>query len=167
MKKPVMLMILDGWGYNTDTKANAVYSAKTPNLDKLISEYPNTLIKCSGLDVGLPKGFMGNSEVGHLNIGAGRVVYQELTRVDKSIEDGDFFENQEILKAFNKAKENNSKVHIMGLLSDGGVHSHINHLEAFIKLAKKLNFKDLIVHPFFDGRDTAPKIGHIFLFQLS
>ena len=166
MKKPVMLMILDGWGYNTDTKSNAVYSAKTPNLDKLISEYPNTLIKCSGLDVGLPRGFMGNSEVGHLNIGAGRIVYQELTRIDKSIEDGIFFENQEILKAFNKAKENNSKLHLMGLLSDGGVHSHINHLEAFIKLAKKLNFKDLIVHPFFDGRDTAPKIGHVFLKKL-
>jgi 2,3-bisphosphoglycerate-independent phosphoglycerate mutase len=163
MKRPVMLMILDGWGYNPDPNNNAVYAAKTPNLSKFVSNYPNTLIKCSGPDVGLPKGFMGNSEVGHLNIGAGRIVYQELTRIDKAIEDGDFFSNPEILKAFEKVKKNNSKLHIMGLLSDGGVHSHINHLEAFIKLSKDLDFKDLVVHPFFDGRDTAPKIGHTFL----
>jgi 2,3-bisphosphoglycerate-independent phosphoglycerate mutase len=163
MKKTVMLMILDGWGYSTDVNNNAVTAAKTPNLSKFVSNYPNTLIKCSGLDVGLPKGFMGNSEVGHLNIGAGRIVYQELTRIDKAIEDETFFNNAEILRAFEMAKKNNSKIHVMGLLSDGGVHSHINHLEALIKLSKKLNFKDIVVHPFFDGRDTAPKIGHVFL----
>ncbi|MEI6092053.1 MAG: 2,3-bisphosphoglycerate-independent phosphoglycerate mutase [bacterium] len=166
MKKPIMLMILDGWGYNPNKEDNAIYSAKTPNLDRLINDYPNTFIKCSGLDVGLPKGFMGNSEVGHLNIGAGRVVYQDLTRIDKAIEDGEFFNNENILNAFEKAKKNKSKLHLLGLLSDGGVHSHINHVEALISLSNKLNFKDLVVHPFFDGRDTAPKIGSRFLKEL-
>lgn len=166
MKKPIVLMILDGWGYNPQKEDNAVSSALTPNLDKLITAYPNTFIKCSGLDVGLPRGFMGNSEVGHLNIGAGRVVYQDLTRIDKAIEDGDFFNNEQILNAFKKAKENKSKLHLLGLLSDGGVHSHINHLEALVSLSKQLGFKELVVHPFFDGRDTSPKIGNIFLKQL-
>ena len=166
MIKPVVLMILDGWGYNESKDNNAVYSACTPNLDKFVLENPNTFLKCSGLDVGLPKGLMGNSEVGHLNIGAGRVVYQDLTKIDKAIEDGSFFNNQNILKAFNMAKLKKSKVHLMGLLSDGGVHSHISHVEALIELSSKSNFKDLIVHAFFDGRDTAPKIGDVFLSQL-
>lgn len=163
MKKPVVLMILDGWGYSESKQDNAVCSAETPNLDKYTKDYPSTFLKCSGLDVGLPKGFMGNSEVGHLNIGAGRVVYQELTRIDKSIEDGDFYTNKNILKAFETAKNNKSKVHLLGLLSDGGVHSHINHVEAFFELSKRIGFKDIVVHPFFDGRDTAPKIGDTFL----
>lgn len=166
MKRPIVLMILDGWGYNPQKEDNAVSSAFTPNLDKLIKDYPNTFIKCSGLEVGLPRGFMGNSEVGHLNIGAGRVVYQDLTRIDKAIDDGDFFNNEQILNAFKKAEKNRSKLHLLGLLSDGGVHSHINHLEALISLSGRLGFKDLVVHPFFDGRDTSPKIGNIFLKQL-
>lgn len=166
MKKPFVLMILDGWGYDQSDEHNAVHAAKTPNLDRFIDENPNTFIKCSGLDVGLPKGVMGNSEVGHLNIGAGRVVYQDLTKIDKAIEDGAFFTNDKILKAFQTAKKNNSRLHLMGLLSDGGVHSHIAHLEAFLKLSKELGFNDLIVHPFFDGRDTAPKIGDTYLQQL-
>lgn len=163
MKKPIVLMILDGWGYSDVKQDNAICSANTPNLDKYIQDYPSTFLKCSGLDVGLPKGFMGNSEVGHLNIGAGRIVYQELTRIDKSIEDGDFFTNKNIVKAFETAKNNKSKIHLLGLLSDGGVHSHINHVEAFFELSKRSGFKDIVVHPFFDGRDTAPKIGDTYL----
>ena len=163
MKKPVVLMILDGWGYSEVKQNNAICSANTPNLDGYINKYPSTFLKCSGLDVGLPRGFMGNSEVGHLNMGAGRVVYQELTRIDKAIEDGDFFTNENIVKAFQVAKDNKSKVHLLGLLSDGGVHSHITHIEAFFELSKRLGFTDIVVHPFFDGRDTAPKIGDTFL----
>jgi len=163
MKKPVVLMILDGWGYSASIENNAAYSAKTPNMDHYFSTYPWTFLKCSGLDVGLPKGFMGNSEVGHLNMGAGRVVYQELTRIDKAIEEGNFFTNKNIVKAFETAKKNNSKVHLLGLLSDGGVHSHLDHVEAFFELSKRSGFKDLVIHPFFDGRDTAPKIGDTYL----
>ena len=163
MRRPIVLMILDGWGYSSLKEDNALYSAKTPNLDHYTSNYPGTILKCSGLEVGLPKGFMGNSEVGHLNIGAGRVVYQELTRIDKAIEDGDFFTNENILKAFDAAKEKGTKVHFLGLLSDGGVHSHINHVEAIFELAKRIGFKDVVIHPFFDGRDTAPKIGDVYL----
>ncbi len=166
MPKPHILMILDGFGYRSETKDNAIAEAKTPNIDGLLKQYPNGLLGASGLDVGLPDGVMGNSEVGHTNIGAGRVVYQDLTRIEKSIEDGSFLENEEINKAFDKATENNSKLHIMGLLSDGGVHSHINHLEEIIKIAKKRNFTNLVVHPIFDGRDTAPMIGDKFLQQL-
>ena len=166
MKKPCVLMILDGWGYSESKDNNAVYTAKTPNLDSIVLEYPNSFLKCSGLDVGLPKGLMGNSEVGHLNIGAGRIVYQDLTRIDKAIGDGEFFLNKEIIKAYDLAIANNSKIHLMGLLSDGGVHSHINHIEAFLKLAKEKNVQNLVLHPFFDGRDTAPKIGHTYLSRL-
>lgn len=163
MRKPVVLMILDGWGYSRLKGDNAASSAKTPNLDHYTSSYPCTVLKCSGLEVGLPKGFMGNSEVGHLNIGAGRIVYQELTRIDKAIKDGDFFTNENILKAFDIAKKNGTKVHLLGLLSDGGVHSHINHVEALLELAKRVGSKDVVIHPFFDGRDTAPKAGHVYL----
>jgi len=162
----VVLMILDGWGYSQDISNNAVFSARTPNLDKFIKDNPNTFIKCSGMDVGLPRGLMGNSEVGHLNMGSGRIVYQDLTKIDKAIEDGVFFTNENILKAFEIAKSNKSKIHLMGLLSDGGVHSHINHIEALLSMSAKNNFKDVVVHAFFDGRDTAPKIGHLYLNKL-
>ena len=163
MKKPIVLMILDGWGYSDVKKNNAICSANKPNLDMYIQNYASTFLKCSGLDVGLPNGFMGNSEVGHLNMGAGRIVYQELTRIDKAIEDGDFFTNKNIVRAFETAKKNKSRVHLLGLLSDGGVHSHISHVEAFFELSKRNCFKDIVIHPFFDGRDTAPKIGDTFL----
>ena len=127
-KKPVSLIILDGFGYTPDDNGNAIRAAKTPNIDKYFSQYPHNLIKCSGMDVGLPNGQMGNSEVGHTNIGAGRVVYQELTRITKAIEDGDFFTNEALVAAVENCKKNNSALHLMGLMSDGGVHSHNTHL---------------------------------------
>ena len=164
MKKPLLLMILDGFGI-AKKEGNAIASAKTPNIDKIFSENPITQIGSSGLNVGLPEGQMGNSEVGHTNIGAGRVVYQELTRITKSIEDGDFFENPEFLKAIENVKNNNSKLHIMGLLSNGGVHSHNNHLYALIELAKKNGIKDVYIHAFLDGRDVPPKSGKDFVIE--
>ncbi|SHJ83918.1 2,3-bisphosphoglycerate-independent phosphoglycerate mutase [Tepidibacter formicigenes] len=157
MKKPVALIILDGWGINNLELGNAIKAAKTPNMDKYINTYPNVYIKASGLDVGLPDGQMGNSEVGHLNIGAGRIVYQELTRITKAIEDESFFKNEELLRAIKNAKENNKSLHIMGLLSDGGVHSHIDHLKGLLELAKRENLEKVYVHAFLDGRDTDPK----------
>ena len=141
-KKVTMLMILDGVGINERTDGNAVALANTPVLDKILKTNPNTIIKTSGLDVGLPEGQMGNSEVGHTNIGAGRIVYQELTRITKSIEDGDFFSLPELVGAIENCKKNHSKLHIMGLLSDGGVHSHIRHLYAILELAKRRDFED-------------------------
>ena len=155
MKKPVALIIMDGFGYSTEDSASAIALAKTPNLDKIVKEYPNTLINASGLDVGLPNGQMGNSEVGHTNIGAGRIVYQDLTRITKSIEDGDFFTNEVLSQAMDNAKSH--ALHIMGLLSDGGVHSHIDHLKALIKMAKEQGVKKVFVHAFTDGRDTDPQ----------
>lgn len=155
MKKPIALIIMDGYGCSDLTQGNAISSAKVPNLEKIVKSYPNTLIKASGLDVGLPEGQMGNSEVGHTNIGAGRIVYQDLTRITKSIKDGDFFENDILLKAMNNAKD--KSLHIMGLLSDGGVHSHIDHLKALIKMAKTNNLENVYVHAFTDGRDTDPQ----------
>ena len=136
-KKPTVLMILDGLGLNENHKANAVFEAKTPVLDKLIKEYPFVQGNASGLAVGLPDGQMGNSEVGHLNMGAGRIVYQELTRITKAIEDGDFFKNEALLKGIQNVKENGSDLHLYGLLSDGGVHSHITHLYGLLEMAKK------------------------------
>jgi len=156
--KLTMLMILDGFGENENEKANAVKLANTPNIDKLMKTCPTTDIYTSGLNVGLPDGQMGNSEVGHTNIGAGRIVYQELTRITKSIEDGDFFSNQQLVKAIENCKKYNSKLHIMGLLSDGGVHSHIRHLFALLELAKRKDFEDVYVHCFMDGRDTRTSI---------
>lgn len=156
MKKPVALVILDGWGNNPNHNFNAVFSANTPNFDRLASTYPTTEIGASGMDVGLPEGQMGNSEVGHLNIGAGRIIYQELTRITKSILDGDFFENPELLRAVNNAKGNDKALHLFGLLSDGGVHSHIDHLKGFIDLAKRNGLEKVYVHAFLDGRDTPP-----------
>ena len=135
-KKLTMLMIIDGYGYNPQTGGNAVYSANTPVMDEILKKYPNTLIHASGMNVGLPDGQMGNSEVGHTNIGAGRIVYQELTRITKSITDGDFFENKALLAAIDNCKKNDSALHLYGLLSDGGVHSHITHLFALLEMAK-------------------------------
>ena len=157
MKKPVALIIMDGFGESNSTVGNAVKAANTPNLDRIEKTYPTTLIKASGLDVGLPDGQMGNSEVGHTNIGAGRIVYQDLTRITKSIQDGDFFTNEVLVKAMENGKEH--AVHIMGLLSDGGVHSHIDHLKALIKMAKEQGVEKVYVHAFTDGRDTDPQSG--------
>lgn len=165
-KKPTVLMILDGYGLNEKTEGNAIAMAKTPVMDKLMSEYPCVKGNASGLAVGLPDGQMGNSEVGHMNIGAGRIIYQELTRITKSIQDGDFFENAEMLEAIENCKKNNSDLHVWGLLSNGGVHSHNTHLYAILELCKKHNFENVYVHPFFDGRDTAPASGKGFLEEL-
>lgn len=165
-KKPVVLAILDGYGISDSTEGNAVYSANTPNLDHLKSTYPTTIIHASGLDVGLPDGQMGNSEVGHTNIGAGRIVYQELTRITKSIEDGDFFTNEEFVNAVENCKKNNSSLHVMGLMSNGGVHSHIEHIFAVVELAKKHNLEKVFVHCFLDGRDVSPTSGADFVKDL-
>ena len=165
-RKPIMLMILDGFGINENEKANAVKLANTPNIDKLMKTCPTTIIHTSGLDVGLPDGQMGNSEVGHTNIGAGRIVYQDLTKITKSIEDGDFFSIKEFSDAIENCKKHNSKLHIMGLLSDGGVHSHIRHLIALLELAKRKDFEDVYVHCFLDGRDTPPASGETYIAKL-
>ncbi|AYD41212.1 2,3-bisphosphoglycerate-independent phosphoglycerate mutase [Clostridium fermenticellae] len=155
-KKPVLLMILDGFGLTDKKDGNAVTAAYKPNIDKLWQNYPHTQISASGKSVGLPEGQMGNSEVGHLNIGAGRVVYQSLTRITKSIENGDFFKNPEINKAMDNASRNNSTLHLLGLLSPGGVHSHINHLKGLLKLTKQKGLQKVYVHAFLDGRDVPP-----------
>ena len=165
-KKPLLLMILDGWGINPDPAHNAVALAKTPNLTRLMSEYPRVAIRCSGMAVGLPEGQMGNSEVGHLNLGAGRVVYQELTRVTKSIDDGDFFTNPVLLDCIRKTKASGGRLHLSGLLSDGGVHSHNTHLYALLELAKREGLNDVFVHCLLDGRDTPPQSGIDYLSQL-
>ncbi|MCL1924463.1 MAG: 2,3-bisphosphoglycerate-independent phosphoglycerate mutase [Defluviitaleaceae bacterium] len=165
--KPTLLMILDGYGLTDNKEANAIYLAKTPNLDKLWNDYPHAYGSASGLDVGLPEGQMGNSEVGHTNIGAGRVVYQELTRISKSIADGDFFQNEVLNEAIDLVKADSERsLHVMGLLSDGGVHSHEDHLYAILKLAKEKNVKNVFVHAFLDGRDTSPTSGVKYLENL-
>ena len=165
-KKLTMLMILDGYGINENENGNAISVAKTPVMDKLMKQNSNTVIKTSGLDVGLPEGQMGNSEVGHTNIGAGRIVYQELTRITKSIEDGDFFSIPELACAIDNCKKNKTKLHVMGLLSDGGVHSHIRHLYAILELAKRKDFEDVYVHCFLDGRDTPPASAESYILKL-
>lgn len=162
-KKPTVLMILDGYGLNDKKEGNAVYLAKTPVMDKLMAEYPFVKGNASGLAVGLPDGQMGNSEVGHMNMGAGRIVYQELTRITKEIQDGDFFKNEALLAAMKNAKENNSAVHFMGLLSDGGVHSHNTHLYGLLEMAKREGVEKVYVHCFLDGRDTPPASGKEFV----
>ena len=164
--KLTMLMILDGFGINENEKGNAVKLANTPNIDKLMKTCPTTQIYTSGMQVGLPDGQMGNSEVGHTNIGAGRIVYQELTKITKSIEDGDFFSIPELVEAIENCKKNHSKLHILGLLSDGGVHSHIRHLFALLELAKRKDFEDVYVHCFLDGRDTPPASGESYIAKL-
>lgn len=166
MKRPTLLLILDGFGLNDNTKANAVYTAKTPNIDRLMKEYPFVKGNASGLHVGLPDGQMGNSEVGHLNMGAGRVVFQELTRITKEIEDGDFFKNEALLNAMNNVKKNNSALHLYGLVSDGGVHSHITHLYGLLEMAKREGISKVYVHCFMDGRDTAPTSGITYIEEL-
>lgn len=162
-KKPTVLMILDGYGLNEKKEANAVAMANTPVMDKLMAEYPFVKGNASGMAVGLPEGQMGNSEVGHLNMGAGRIVYQELTRITKEIQDGDFFKNEALLKAVKNCKENNSDLHLFGLLSDGGVHSHNSHMYGLLELAKKEGIQNVYVHAFLDGRDTAPASGKGFV----
>ena len=165
-QKLTMLMILDGFGNNQNESGNAIEITKTPNIDELMKKNPTTTIYTSGLNVGLPEGQMGNSEVGHTNIGAGRIVYQELTRITKAIEDGDFFSVLELCEAIENCKKNNSKLHIIGLLSDGGVHSHIRHLFAILELAKRKGFEDVYVHCFLDGRDTPPASGENYILKL-
>lgn len=156
-KTPLVLLILDGWGYREEDKDNAINNANKPNWDHLWENYPHTLIDASGKDVGLPNGQMGNSEVGHVNIGSGRIVYQELSRIDNEIKDGSFAKNIELSKAIDSAIQQNKAVHIMGLLSPGGVHSHIDHIRAMISVAHKRGAQEIYVHAFLDGRDTPPQ----------
>ncbi len=165
-KKPVMLMILDGFGIAPKSDGNAVEAANKPNFSGLMEKYPHTQLQASGLYVGLPDGQMGNSEVGHLNIGAGRIIYQELTRITKEISEGGFFKNDALTLAVNNAKENNAALHLMGLLSDGGVHSHIDHLKGLLKLAKEAGLQNVYVHCFMDGRDVPPSSGKDFIIEL-
>lgn len=162
-KKPTVLMILDGYGLNDKTEGNAVAQGKTPVMDKLMAECPFVKGNASGMAVGLPEGQMGNSEVGHLNMGAGRIVYQELTRITKEIEDGVFFENEALLKAIDNCKKNHSDLHLFGLLSDGGVHSHNTHMYALLELAKRNGIENVYLHAFLDGRDTPPASGKDFV----
>lgn len=154
--KPLVLVILDGWGISPRLEGNAIARADLPNYKKIMADYPHSLLTCSGEEVGLPEGQMGNSEVGHLNIGAGRVVYQDLTRITRAIKEGSFFENEVLLEAINHSRESGGALHLMGLLSDGGVHSHINHLYALLELAAKENMRKVFVHAFLDGRDVPP-----------
>ena len=165
-KKPVMLMILDGWGVAPASEVNAAYLAQTPNLDRYFANYPHTTLDASGMEVGLPEGQIGNSEVGHLNIGAGRIIYQSLTRITKAIKDGDFFANEVLCACMDKTKEAGKALHLMGLLSDGGVHSNINHLIALLEMAKARGLEKVFVHAFLDGRDVPPQSAIGFIKQL-
>ena len=165
-KRPTVLMILDGYGLNDREEGNAIKQAKTPVMDRLMAEYPFVKGYASGMAVGLPDGQMGNSEVGRLNMGAGRIVYQELTRISKEIADGDFFQNPALLAAIENCKKNDSALHLYGLLSDGGVHSHITHLFGLLELAKRNGLEKVFVHAFLDGRDTAPTSGKGFMEEL-
>ncbi len=165
MKKPIILIIMDGYGIGLEN-GNAIKTAKKPNLDRLFAENPVTQIGASGMDVGLPDGQMGNSEVGHTNMGAGRVVYQELTRITKSISDGDFFQNEALLEAVENCKKNGSALHLMGLLSSGGVHSHNTHLYGLLELAKKNGLDKVYIHGFLDGRDVPPSSAKDFVAEL-
>ena len=156
MKKPIVLTIMDGFGFNDNKEVNAIEKANTPFLDKIFKTYPTTQIGASGMDVGLPDGQMGNSEVGHTNIGAGRVVYQELTRITKAAKDGDMMKNEALVAAIENAKKNGSALHLMGLLSDGGVHSHIEHMYALVRMAKDMGLNEIYIHALLDGRDVPP-----------
>lgn len=166
MKKPLMLMILDGWGINPDPANNAVAQANTPNLNGYLRDFPHVQIHTSGMAVGLPDGQMGNSEVGHLNLGAGRIVYQDLTRITKSIQDGDFFSNPVLLECIAKVKESGGRLHLTGLLSDGGVHSHNTHLYALVELARQQGLHEVFIHCLLDGRDTPPQSAAGYLEEL-
>jgi 2,3-bisphosphoglycerate-independent phosphoglycerate mutase len=165
-KSPVLLVILDGWGHREAIQDNAIANASTPTWEKLWNEQPHALISTSGMDVGLPEGQMGNSEVGHMSLGAGRIVYQNISKIDKSIAEGDFFKNTTYLKAIDKAVAKDKAVHILGLLSPGGVHSHQNHIFAMIKMAKERGAKKIYVHPILDGRDTPPRSAEAYLEEL-
>ena len=165
-KKLNMLMILDGYGISENKVGNAVEIAKTPNIKSLQKKYKTTKIYTSGLEVGLPEGQMGNSEVGHTNIGAGRIVYQELTRITKSIQDGDFFSNEKLINAIEECKKNNTNLHILGLVSNGGVHSHDRHLYALLELAKRRDFENVYIHCILDGRDTPPASAEMYISNL-
>lgn len=166
MTKHFGLIILDGWGIGNKSHSDAIFNANTPCMDNLLKNYPNATLKTSGEDVGLPEGQMGNSEVGHLNIGAGRIVYQELTRINKSIREGDFFENAKLIKAMQNAKDKGVKLHLFGLVSKGGVHSSQEHLYALCKMANDFDLKDVFIHAFTDGRDCDPKSGLAFIQEL-
>ena len=166
MKKPLALIIMDGFGLRKETEGNAIAAAKHPNLDRLWATCPHTQIGASGMDVGLPDGQMGNSEVGHTNMGAGRIVYQELTRITKSIEDGEYLSNPVLLHAMENAKKPGAALHLMGLLSDGGVHSHIHHLFGLIEMAKKMGVEKVYIHCFMDGRDVPPTSGAEYIEEL-
>ena len=166
VKRPLALVILDGWGINENCANNAVCLARTPYIDALFKDFPSTRIVASGMEVGLPEGQMGNSEVGHLNLGAGRIVYQDLTKITKSIQDGDFFTNPAFVQAIDKVQASGGKLHLMGLLSDGGVHSHSNHLYALLELAKRRGVRDVCVHALLDGRDTPPRSAIDYLAEL-
>ncbi|MEG0288682.1 MAG: 2,3-bisphosphoglycerate-independent phosphoglycerate mutase [Carnobacterium sp.] len=165
-KTPVAIVILDGFGWRNEVMGNAVAQAKKPNFDRYMATYPHSQLKASGLDVGLPAGQMGNSEVGHTNIGAGRIVYQSLTRIDKAIEEGEFQSNPALSDAMNQAIENHANLHLFGLLSDGGVHSHLNHLISLLKTAKEKGVANVYIHAFLDGRDVAPNSGAGYIEQL-
>ena len=165
-KKPTVLMILDGYGLNEKTTGNAVFEGNTPVMDKLMAECPFVKGNASGMAVGLPDGQMGNSEVGHLNMGAGRIVYQDLTKITKAIQDGDFFENKALLAACENAKKNDSALHMFGLVSDGGVHSHNTHIYGLLELAKRQGLDKVYVHCFLDGRDTPPASGKEYVEEL-
>src|SRR5215470_11308767 len=164
--KPLILIILDGWGYSPKTEANAIALARKPTYDRLLREYPNTLIHTSGPFVGLPEGQMGNSEVGHLNIGAGRIVHMDITRIDQMIQNGEFFRHPVLLEAMKHARTGDRRLHLFGLVSDGGVHSQITHLYALLKMAKQQGVDRVFVHAFMDGRDTLPTNGAGYLEQL-
>jgi 2,3-bisphosphoglycerate-independent phosphoglycerate mutase len=164
--KPLVLIILDGWGYRAETKANAIALARKPTYDRLLGEYPNTLIHTSGPFVGLPEGQMGNSEVGHLNMGAGRIVHMDITRIDLMIRNGEFFSQPVLVEAMKNARTNGRKLHLLGLVSDGGVHSRQEHLYALLKMAKEQGVDRVFVHAFMDGRDTLPTNGAGYLEQL-
>src|SRR5579872_2778375 len=165
-QKKVVLIILDGWGYGRNDKSNAIYEANTPFFDSLLEKYPHSKLEASGTSVGLPAGQMGNSEVGHMNLGAGRVVYQELGRIHKAVDDNEFVTNPVLKEAFEYAKENNKDVHFIGLVSDGGVHSHIRHLEGLCDATQHFNLEKVYIHAFLDGRDTDPNSGLKFINQL-
>src|SRR4029077_1457247 len=162
--KPIVLTVLDGWGYRAETKCNAIELARKPNYDRLLKDFPNTLIQTSGPAVGLPVGQMGNSEVGHLNIGAGRIVHMDSTRIDQLIADGELYRQPVLLEAMERGSR--AQLHLLGLVSDGGVHSHLNHLFALLKMARENKVKHVFVHCFMDGRDTPPHSGIDFILQL-
>jgi len=165
-RKKLALIILDGWGYGRNDQSNAIIAANTPFFDSMLQQYPNSKLEASGLAVGLPEGQMGNSEVGHMNLGAGRVVYQELGRINKAVIDNEFVQNETLVEAFNYAKQNNKDLHLIGLVSDGGVHAHINHVKGLVDATTQLGLQKVFIHAFLDGRDTDPNSGLGFINEL-